>query len=90
MSNLRNYSGKALKSAEDSSVKLDEEMSEEEKKKLQEERGEKEGDGETKDDSASKVTPLTEEETTQFCDWLKETLGSKVRAVKVMEEFYCV
>lgn len=86
MSNLRNYSGKALKSAEDSSVKLEEELSEEEKKKLQEQEGEAgEKEGEEGSKKAGKAKGLDEAETQKFCDWLKVTLGSRVRAVKVIK-----
>ena len=85
MSNLRNYSGKALKSAEDASVKLEDELSEEEKKRLQEAEG-NDGADKEKDEAAEKTSKgkaLEESEVQPFCDWLKTTLGSRVRAVKV-------
>lgn len=80
MSNLRNYSGRPLKSAEDASIKLDDELSEEEKKakeeadaKAAEEKGEEKSDGKG----------LSDTEATQFCDWLKTSLGSRVREVQL-------
>jgi hypothetical protein len=64
MSNLRNYAGRPLKSAEDASIKLDDELSEEEKKakeeadaKAAEEKGEEKSDGKG----------LSDAEVTQFC-----------------------
>jgi TNF receptor-associated protein 1 len=83
MSNLRNYSGKALKSAEDSSVKLEEELSEDEKNKLKAAEEGEEKEGEEGKNKTPKTKGLDEAETQQFCDWLKVTLGSRVRAVKV-------
>jgi TNF receptor-associated protein 1 len=80
MSNLRNYAGRPLKSAEDASIKLDDELSEEEKKakeeadaKAAEEKGEEKSDGKG----------LSDAEATQFCDWLKTSLGSRVREVQL-------
>lgn len=78
MTNLKNYSGRALKSAEDASIKLDDELSEEEKKAKEAE----EKDSEKKDENKSQ-TSLSEVEISQFCDWLKTTLGTRVREVKV-------
>lgn len=78
MSNLKSYNGRALKSAEDASIKLDEELSEEEKKEVEESKDKE--DGEKSDSSGAS---LSEEDTTKFCDWLKTTLGTRVREVKV-------
>jgi len=79
MTNLKAYGGRPLKSAEDASIKLDDELSEEEKK-AKEEADAKELESKGEDE---KVTPLSETEATQFCDWLKTSLGTRVREVKV-------
>lgn len=82
MTNLKNYSGRALKSAEDASIKLDEEMSEEEKKAKEEaDKKEAELKGESNEDKSR--ASLSEAEITQFCDWLKTSLGTRVREVQV-------
>lgn len=80
MSNLRNYSGRPLKSAEDASIKLDEELSEEEKKAKAEADAK---EAEKKSEETKDHKGLTEAETTQFCDWLKTSLGSRVRDVQI-------
>jgi TNF receptor-associated protein 1 len=80
MSNLRNYGGRPLKSAEDASIKLDDELSAEEKKAKEEaDAKEAEEKGVEKTDGKG----LSEAEATQFCDWLKTSLGSRVREVQL-------
>ena len=84
MSNLKNYSGRSLKSAEDASIDLSSEDTEEQKAKRAEEKKEeeeKDGDGESKKSSAGAIP---EGEVDAFCTWLKESLGEgRVSEIKV-------
>jgi TNF receptor-associated protein 1 len=85
MSNLKNYSGRTLKSAEDASIDLSSEDTEEQKtqraeKKQKEEEEAGEGEGGKKAGGGA----IPEAELEPFCAWLKETLGeSRVREIKV-------
>ena len=81
MSNLKNYNGRPLKSAEDSNIDLSSEETEEQKKKRDEE---KKDDTEGKSDDKPKAGGIPESELDGFCTWLKETLGeSRVSDIKV-------
>lgn len=81
MSNLKSYSGRPLKSAEDASIDLSLEDTEEQKAKREEE---KKKDGEEGSDADQKKKSLIPEDQIEpFCTWLKETLGeAKVREIK--------
>ena len=81
MSNLKNYSGRELKSAEDAGIDLSLEDTEEQKtkrteeqdKKAQEEQeGGEEGGAGKKTSAGAGAIPDDE----PFCAWLKETLGA--------------
>jgi HSP90 family molecular chaperone len=69
MSNLKNYNGRPLKSAEDSSIDLSVEDTEEQKKKREEKET---SDGEGKETSNVEIPEF---DLDGFCIWLKETLG---------------
>lgn len=80
MSNLKNYAGRPLKSAEDQGINLDEELSEEEKKvKAENEEKEAQEKGVEKSDGVG----LSETDGVQFCEWLKTSLGTRVREVQI-------
>lgn len=80
MSNLKNYSGRELKSAEDAAIDLSLEDTEEQKTKRSEEQEQKdkeegeEGEGGKKTGSGGKAIPEAELE--PFCVWLKDSLGA--------------
>jgi HSP90 family molecular chaperone len=78
MSNLKNYNGRPLKSAEDSSIDLSVEDTEEQKKKREEKN--ESSDSEKKESSGG----IPESELDGFCAWLKSTLGEgRVSEIKV-------
>lgn len=84
MSNLKNYSGRPLKSAEDAGIDLSVEDTEEQKSKRAEKKEEDEKEG--GDDAAKKSSAgaIPEADLDPFCTWLKETLGeARVREIKV-------
>lgn len=80
MTNLRNYAGRPLKSAEDASIKLDDELSEEEKKAKAEADAK---EAEKKGEEAKNKAGLSDTEAQQFCEWLKTSLGTRVREVQL-------
>lgn len=84
MSNLKNYSGRPLKSAEDASIDLSAEDTEEQKTKRAEENKEKEEKEKEEGSQKSTVGAIPEAEVEPFCAWLKESLGaSRVREIKI-------
>lgn len=74
MSNIKNYSGRELVSAETSTIDLGDATSSEVKKDDDKDK--------TEASSDNNIEKLTEEQSTDLCNWLTSQLGKKVRQVK--------
>lgn len=80
MGNVKTFGGRPLVSAETSTVDLSKEQPAAPKKE-----GEKETSADSKKDEETAAATLSEEEVAQLSDWLKKTLGDRVREVRTTD-----
>jgi len=78
MTNIGEFGGRSLVSAETSSIDLDGESS-----KAEKEKDDKSSSADKGDEQSADKKKLTDDEAADFCAWMTSVLGSKVKSVKV-------